>query len=106
MTRMSKKAQVDRIKKIIMKDANTTGMYINKNGKMCALGGLAYYGAGASKKELHRAETGGDIDLMAKITRTFPILTCFLGSVAKLNDSIRTTKPRRKALCEFFDSLL
>lgn len=96
--------QIAQIKQIIRKDANTHGTLLDSKGKMCALGGLAHYGAGISKKRLRTMDSGQAFDA---VCGRFPIL---LGirctEIVYLNDGERDLKKRRRKLCTLFDGLL
>lgn len=64
--------QIERVCEIVMKDANTTEVLITDDGsKMCAIGGLAHYGAGISKDKLRSYDSE---DAWEKVCEVFPVL--------------------------------
>lgn len=106
---LTKRQQIAKIKSIIRKDSDGRAKIIDEDGKMCAIGGLAHYGAGVSKRCLMSWELKGTGIFQAfdKVLCAFPVL---LGIKADniwcINDRYIKVDNRRNALCKFFDSLL
>ena len=104
MPRLTEKQQIRRIKQIIRKDANTTGKLVDEDGKMCAIGGLAHYGAGISQRRLGKMDSNDAFDL---VIERFPVLYQTTASeVYTVNDRCDDTRTRRVALCKFFDRII
>ena len=109
--KLSLQQQVARMKAIVMKDADARGAIIREDGTMCALGGLAHYGAGISKATLRRwTQSSGAIGKAFKYAqRAFPILT-IVGAlpltIYGVNDVHDNIARRREALCRLFDQML
>ena len=108
----SARQQVNAMKRIIRKDANTIETILDDDGKMCALGGLAHYGAGVSLRTLKwwNAECRVNAMAFAAACDAFPLLTkrnLTAASIYDINDRYPTSlAERRQALCRFLDSLL
>lgn len=107
----SAKAQVKCMKAIIRRDANATETILTDDNKMCAIGGLAHYGARVSLSTMRRWVKAGDGTTVAwgVVVSRFPILAgCRASEVFNINDSYNNhdLHRRRVALCAFFDSLL
>lgn len=105
MAKVSLKRQVAQMKRIIRKDANAIGTLLDGDGKMCAVGGLAYYGAGVTQEELRDMDTGDAFD---RVVNRFPVLRLAhvaCDEIVDLNDKTKTLIGRRNKLCRFFDNL-
>lgn len=101
---LTSRQQIIRIKQIVRKDADGTHHLIGKDGTMCVLGGLAFYGCGVSKKRLR---TLGNEDAFDRIARRFPVLSGMTAhEIFSVNDSYDTLSDRRRALCKLFDGVL
>ena len=107
----SPRAQVAQMKAIVRKDATATGRIITEDGRMCAIGGLAHYGAGVPQATMQMWRDSNAYDSVTEAWQAacqrFPILSRTTASVVyRINDDNRNLDDRRAALCHFFDSLL
>ena len=98
------KQQIAAIKRIIRKDANARGTLLDDDGTMCAIGGLAYYGAKVTKSKLRTNQVGV---IYRRVQRAFPILrTVMAREIYRINDDNSRLETRRNKLCQFFDKLI
>ena len=105
MKKLTDRQQIAEIKRIVRKDATTSGELISHDSKrMCIIGGLAYYGIGISKRDLQNIDT---FDAWTLVRKKFPIINKQrFKCIVTMNDQIENLAERRTALCTFFDSLL
>ena len=127
---LTPRQQIAEVCRIINLDANGIEyLYYTANGTMCAIGGLAHYGAGVAKWRLGRVSSNGlDSDeAWEKVVKRFPVLAalsaeevygendvhtplCSCGGNDKNCEDVAAhaiaTTSRRKALCALFRGLL
>ena len=107
------KQQINEICRIIQKDANARQKIITVDGKMCAIGGLAHYGAKVSKAQLQRMDRESNYgnqpsdQAWREVVTRFPVLQgTYASQVWRINDAHHKLVTRRKALITFFRALI
>lgn len=111
MSLRTPRQQIATICRIINKDATGRGQVIDDDGRLCAIGGLAHYGAGVPKRTLRqwraRARGGSTHLAWEAAVKKFPVLKCTNEwSVYEVNDRYLNVSERRQALCRLFRGVL
>ena len=100
--------QIATIKRIIRKDATGRRALCDAEGRMCAIGGLAYYGAQITKPQLRGCTNQyfEAVNVYDVLRIRFPVLAHLRASViVQVNDAHENLSTRRRALCALFDQL-